>query len=442
MWYDEACFYQIYTLGFCGALYAGNDNSSDSEPVNRLDKIIQWIPHLKETGINAVYFCPVFESDFHGYDTKDFGKIDHRLGTDDDFKNVVTKLHENNIKVVIDAVFNHVGRNFMQFLDVKEKRENSAYLNWFNIDLNNNNAYNDGLYYEGWEGHYELVKLNLRNPEVRGHIFEYVKSWVDKYDIDGLRLDVAYCLPQEFIRELRSFTDNLKPEFFLLGEILGGDYNTIIGDGLLHSATNYECYKGLHSSFNSMNMFEIGYSLNRQFGSEPWTLYKNRHLLCFADNHDVDRIASILSTPEHLPLIYGVIYGMPGIPCVYYGSEWGTKGQKHDGSDADLRPSFDAPETNELTKIISQYAKAHSESQALIYGSYRQVLITNKQLIFERKTDTERVLVALNADKEEFHANFDAGCGQATDLIDGSVHDFGGGSTLKPYSICYWKCEC
>ena len=90
---------------------------------------------------------------------------------------------------------------------------------------------------------------------------------------------------------------------------------------MLHSCTNYECYKGLYSSFNCMNMFEIGHSLARQFGPEQWTLYKGKHLLCFCDNHDVTRVASILQEPRHLPLIYGLMFGMPGIPCLYYGSE-------------------------------------------------------------------------------------------------------------------------
>ena len=163
------------------------------------------------------------------------------------------------------------------------------------------------------------------------YLLESVRGWVDEFDIDGLRLDVAYCLDENFVRRLRSFCDSLKPDFFLVGEMLHGDYNRLMNDSMLHSATNYECYKGLYSSFNSMNMFEIVHSLLRQFGPENWTLYKGKHLLSFVDNHDVTRVASILTNEKHLPLIYALMFGMPGIPCVYYGSEWGAKGEEKPG---------------------------------------------------------------------------------------------------------------
>ena len=184
------------------------------------------------------------------------------------------------------------------------------------------------------------------------YLLESVRGWVDEFDIDGLRLDVAYCLDENFVRRLRSFCDSLKPDFFLVGEMLHGDYNRLMNDSMLHSATNYECYKGLYSSFNSMNMFEIVHSLLRQFGPENWTLYKGKHLLSFVDNHDVTRVASILTNEKHLPLIYALMFGMPGIPCVYYGSEWGAKGEKSQGDPA-LRACFDGPQTNGLTEWIA-----------------------------------------------------------------------------------------
>ena len=272
------------------------------------------------------------------------------------------------------------------------------------------------------------------------NLLDCVKFWVDEFDIDGLRLDVAYCLDKDFIRRLRSFTDGLKPEFFLVGETLHGDYNQWVGDGMLHSCTNYECYKGLWSALNSMNLFEIVHSLKRQFGPEQWTLYKGKHLFCFADNHDVTRAASVLTDPKHLPLMYGILFGMPGIPCLYYGSEWGEKADKKQGDPA-LRPSFEAPEWNELTDLLQAMAKAHRESEALCYGDFQDVVLTNKQTIFQRRTDTERVLVAVNADSQPYTAHFNANCGQAIDLITGKLHDFGGGSELPPYSVAFWKCE-
>lgn len=436
MWAYESVFYQIYPLGFCGAPF-----ENDGALVNRIKKVMDWIPHMKQMNVDAIYFSPVFESDTHGYNTRDYRKIDCRLGTNEDFKEVCRALHENGIKVVLDGVFNHVGRGFYQFQDVLKNRESSPYVSWFGrIDFGGNSPYDDHLWYEGWEGNYDLVKLNLHNEDVVRHLLDSVDYWINEFDIDGLRLDVAYCLEPEFLRRLRSFADSKKQDFFLVGEMLHGDYNRLMNDQMMHSATNYECYKGLHSSFNSMNMFEINHSLLRQFGPENWTLYRGKHLLSFVDNHDVTRVASILNNERHLPLIYGMMYGMPGIPCTYYGSEWGEKAEKHQGDPA-LRPCIDTPKWNELTDFIALLGKARHESQALNYGDFRSVLLTNKQCIFERKTGEERVLVAINADGEDFMAHFDAGCGQAVDLITGETHDFGGGSRMEAYSVHFWKCE-
>ena len=435
MWAYERVFYQIYPLGFCGAPFE-NDGKQES----RILKVIDWIPHIEKLGANAIYFSPVFESDTHGYNTRDYTKIDCRLGTNEDFKLVCDKLHAAGIKVVLDGVFNHVGRGFWAFQDVLANREGSRYRDWFHIDFGGNSNYNDGLWYEGWEGNYDLVKLNLRNEEVIQHIFSAVKGWIDEFDIDGLRLDVAYCLDHDFLRRLRQHVDGLKDDFFIVGETLHGDYNQWMNDAMCNSVTNYECYKGLFSSFNSMNMFEICHSLARQFGPENWTLYKGKHLLSFVDNHDVSRIASNLNNEKHLPLIYALAFGMPGIPCVYYGSEWGAKANKSEGDPA-LRACFEKPEFNELSEYIAKLAEAKKGSKALNYGNFRNVVLTNHQCIFERACDGERVLVAINASDQPYTAHFDAGCGMAEDLISGQPHDFGGGSELPPYSAAYWKME-
>lgn len=366
MWAYESVFYQIYPMGFCGAPFA-----NDGVLEHRIRNVEQWIPHIKKLGCNAVYFSPVFESDSHGYNTRDYRKIDVRLGDNEDFGQVCRALHENGIRVVLDGVFNHVGRDFEPFRDVVRNREGSPYINWFyRIDLNGNSNYNDGLWYEGWEGNYDLVKLNLCNEEVVAYLLESVKYWVEEFDIDGLRLDVAYSLDENFVRRLRRFTRELKEDFYLVGEMLHGDYNRLMNDEMLHSATNYECYKGLYSSFNSLNLFEVIHSLSRQFGPEEWTLYKGKHLLSFVDNHDVTRVASILSKEEHLPLIYALMFGMPGTPCIYYGSEWGAKARKEEGDPA-LRPCFEQPVWNELCDWISRLALAKKQSEALNYGGFK-----------------------------------------------------------------------
>ncbi|MDO4317402.1 MAG: alpha-amylase family glycosyl hydrolase [Lachnospiraceae bacterium] len=434
MWADESVFYQIYPLGLCGA-----PAKNDGVLVNRIGRVTEWIPHLQKLGITAVYFSPIFESDEHGYDTRDYAKLDCRLGTNADFAAVCGALHEAGIRVVLDGVFNHVGRGFWAFQDVLANGWNSRYKDWFHIHFDGQSCYGDPFWYEGWEGCFNLVKLNLQNEEVVQYLLGAVEGWIREFDIDGLRLDVAYCLDPNFVRRLRSFCDGEKPEFWLCGEMLHGDYNRLMNDQMLHSVTNYECYKGLYSAFNSYNLFEIVHSLLRQFGPEPWTLYKGKHLLAFADNHDVTRVASILTNPQHLPLVYGMLFGMPGIPCVYYGSEWGMKGEKAQG-DAALRPEVRQPEENELTRWIGTLAAAHRGSRALCYGTFRSLVLTNRQCVFERAADGERVLVCVNAEENDFDARFSCGADSAVDLLTGERVPLENGCHLEGYSVRFLRC--
>ena len=198
MWADETVFYQIYPLGFCGAPF-----ENDGVQEHRVLKVLDWVEHLRRLHVGALYLCPVFSSDTHGYNTRDFFRIDERLGTNADFQEVCRKLHESGIRVVLDGVFNHVGRGFWAFQDVLRNRERSPYIDWFYIDLGGNSCYDDGLWYEGWEGNYDLVKLNLRKEAVVEHLLEAVRFWVQEFGIDGLRLDVAYCLDKDFLRLLQ-----------------------------------------------------------------------------------------------------------------------------------------------------------------------------------------------------------------------------------------------
>ena len=444
MWAFESTFYQFYPIGFCGAPL-----HNDGIQEHRIKRVAEWADYLEELGVGAVLLNPVFESSAHGYDTRDFTKIDCRLGTNDDFVEVVRELHDHGIRVVLDAVFNHVGREFWAFQDVREKRWDSPYRDWFFINFEGDSAFGDGFWYEGWEGCFDLVKLNLRNPAVVEYLLDIVRAWRYEFDIDGLRLDVAYSLDHDFIRRLRQVANDITAasepgrDFVLIGETLHGDYSQIVNDGMLHSCTNYECYKGLYSSFNSQNMFEIAHSLHRQFGGDPWCIYRGLHLLSFADNHDVTRLASILTEPRAIRPAYGLLFGMPGIPCLYYGSEWGQAGVKGAHDDYDLRPEFVEPEPNELTEYLKGLIAARADSRALNYGSYRNVVITNKQLLFERAADmdgehpAERVLVAVNAVDESFTLQADELRGPFADLLDRGAApvELDGSLELAPFEV-------
>ncbi len=386
-------------MGLCGA---PQENSFGAPPVERLEKLHGWLDHLQALGVGALYLGPVFESASHGYDTADYLTVDRRLGTNRTLTALSRELHRRGLRLILDAVFHHVGREFWAFRDLRERGERSQYAGWFaGLSFGGRSPMGDPFRYQGWEGHYELVKLNLGNPALRAHLFQAVEGWVREFDIDGLRLDVAYLLEPEFLQALAARCRGLKPDFWLLGEVIHGDYRRWAGPGLLDSVTNYECYKGLYSSHNDRNYFEIAHTLDRQFG--PGGLYRDLPLYAFADNHDVDRVASLLREPAHLYPLYCLLFTIPGVPSIYYGSEWGLQGRKTKSSDRALRPSLeleqarrDAPHP-ELAQAIALLARVRSGSAALRYGDYHPLHVSHEQLAFLRQAQGEAVVVAVNA---------------------------------------------
>jgi len=435
-WIRESIFYQFYTLGFCGVL----EPNKVYEEENRLTKIEKWIPHLKEMSVNAIYFAPIFESSYHGYDTKDYYKIDKRLGTNKDFKELCEKLHENNIKIILDGVFNHVGREFWAFKDVQENGRNSRYCNWFtNLNFDSRSPMGDEFNYQSWNGCYDLVKLNLRNQEVLDHLLHAVGAWIDEFDIDGLRLDAADSIDFEFFKILKKFIEAKKENFWLMGEVIHGDYTRWANPKGLDSVTNYECYKGNYSSHNDKNYFEIAYSINRLFGSDG--IYKNLCLYNFADNHDVNRLASTLKNPEYIYNVYTLLYAMPGVPSIYYGSEYGIKGVKGKGTDLPLRPELELGKINEpndkLFELIKRLGKIRRESEALKYGSYEQVVIKNEQFIFTRTSKDDKIYIILNLSDKERYLDFELSFAEGIDLLDKNETVINGGKVsiaVPPFS--------
>jgi cyclomaltodextrinase / maltogenic alpha-amylase / neopullulanase len=401
-WIPEAIFYHIYPLGLCGAPLR---NDFNAPAVPRLEQIYGWLEHIQSLGANALYLGPLFESTIHGYDTADYYHVDRRLGSDETLARLSTVMHERGLRLVLDGVFNHVGRDFWAFRDVLANRQGSAYQDWFaNLRFDQRSPYNDPFSYEGWNGHYELVKLNLRNPAVKEHLFGAVESWIRDFNIDGLRLDAADCLDFDFIRELADFCRQLRPDFWLMGEVIQGDYRRWANPQMLDSVTNYEVYKSLYSSHLEHNYFEIAYALNRQFG--PDGIYQGLPLYTFADNHDVNRVASSLANPAHLYPLYCLLFSLPGIPSIYYGSEWGLTGKKTRYSDLPLRPQLileeaarTAPQPR-LAADIARLAGVRNSSAALREGDYRQILVQSEQLVFVRQSGNERVIVAVNSSEK------------------------------------------
>lgn len=416
-WYDTANFYHIYPLGLCGC-----PTENHGEKGNGFPLLTKWADHAKTLGCNAIYLGPVFQSGSHGYDTIDYRIVDNRLGTNEDLRGFVSHCHHNGMAVILDGIFNHVGRDFFAFRDVQEKREVSPYCSWFcNLNFGGNNEYNDGFCYENWGGYNLLVKLNQQNPAVQQYHFDTIRQWVEEFDIDGLRLDAADVLDFSFMQNLRSFTSGLKPDFWLMGEVIHGDYSRWANSAMLHSVTNYDLSKGLWSGHNDHNYFEIAHTVRRLQG-----ICGNTKLYTFVDNHDVARIASKVNNPAHLPLIELLVQTLPGIPSLYYGSEFALKAEKQRGSDWNLRPALDLdalladPATAAHAAYIAKIGQARSHTPALSMGEYRELLLTNRQFAFARISENTAVVTALNNDDSPAHLEMPlpVAAQTCTDLLD------------------------
>ena len=424
-WYNEAIFYHIYPLGLTGAPKT-NDYSAS---VSRLNTLLPWIDHIKEIGCTALYIGPLFESVGHGYETTDYKKLDSRLGTNEDLKNFVAVCHEKGIKVIFDGVFNHTGRDFFAFKDIQQNRENSRYLNWYcNVNFGGNNEYNDGFSYENWGGYNLLVKLNQRNPEVQNYICDVIRFWVSEFDVDGIRLDAADVLDFDFMRALRRTAAEVKEDFWLMGEVIHGDYSRWVNGETLHSVTNYALHKALYSGHNDHNYFEIAHTVKYLQNMGNLDLYN------FVDNHDVERIYTKLSNKAHFAPVHVLLYTLPGVPSIYYGSEFGIEGKKEKFSDDSLRPALnlkdyaDAITTNPNTALIAALGKVRQHTPALSYGSYTELHLTNRQFAFARDLDGVRVIVTVNNDDNAAGMSLPAGnCAEYVGTLTGQKVSVEGG---------------
>ena len=391
-WYERGVFYHMYPLGMTGA----PRHNDATEVTNLFAELLQWILHIRSLGCNAIYIGPLFESTSHGYDTRDYKLVDRRLGDNESFKVFVKQCHDSGIRVVVDGVFNHTGREFFAFKDIQEKKWDSPYKDWYKgVNFDWQGPCGDPFGYDAWQGHFELPCLNLFNPAVRSYLFDVIRFWVDEFDIDGIRLDCANVLDFNFMKEMRQETARMKEDFWLMGEVIHGDYSRWVNPQMLHSVTNYELHKSLYSGFNDHNFFEIAHNVRRLEAI-------GRQLYTFVDNHDEDRIASKLKLKEHLIPIYLCLFTLPGIPSIYYGGEWGVEGKRTSTSDEALRPAIPISQSDErnceLTQFICAVGRIHDENEEFHGGRYQELLLTNRQYAFARHGADSVIITAVNND--------------------------------------------
>ncbi len=428
-WYDEAVFYHIYPLGMTGA----PKENLYGEPVHRLNALVPWISHIKEIGCNAIYIGPLFESVGHGYETTDYKKLDSRLGINEDLTNFVSECHKQGLKVILDGVFNHTGRDFFAFKDIKQNRENSQYKDWYcSVNFWGNNSFNDGFSYENWGGYDLLAKLNQRNPEVKDYICDVIRFWVKEFDIDGLRLDAADVMDFDYMQSLRQVANEVKPDFWLMGEVIHGDYSRWVNGETLHSVTNYMLHKALYSAHNDHNYFEVAHTIKYVSNMTGDRL----KLYTFVDNHDVERIYTKLNNKAHFVPVHIMLYTLPGIPSIYYGSEFGIEGRKEKGSDASLRPALDYNDykdsvtTNPCTRLISVLGKIRQKTPALCFGDYKELELQTTHFAYERTFEGKSVIVTVNNSENAVNMNLLCGnfkeyvgvlSGEKVTVVNGSI---------------------
>ena len=425
-WYAEAIFYHIYPLGLAGA----PARNGGSAPGDRLVTLVPWIAHLRALGCSALYIGPLFESVGHGYETTDYRKLDSRLGTNEDLKAFVAECHSQGVRVVFDGVFNHTGREFFAFRDLLANRENSPYRDWYGgVDFNGNNGYGDGLSYDNWGGFDALPKLNHQNPQVRSYLLDVVRFWIEAFDVDGIRLDAADVLDFGFMRELRRLSDALKPDFWLMGEVIHGNYGEWVNGTMLHSVTNYQLYKALYSAHNDRNYFEIAHTVQALVQRLGGTAY---HLYNFVDNHDVERIYTRLTDKKNFKPVHLLLYTLPGIPSIYYGSEFGIEGRKERLSDESLRPALDLPgataaaKENGFMALISALGRIRRHTPVLRNGAYTELLLTNRQYAFSRAGGTGTAIIAVNNDDQPARVEVPA-VGRFIEALTGEIREASGG---------------
>jgi cyclomaltodextrinase / maltogenic alpha-amylase / neopullulanase len=380
-WIRTVIWWHVYPLGFTGADPSGADRTRG----RGLRALIPWLDHALRLGANGLALAPIFQSEAHGYDTVDHFRIDDRLGDDAAFDELVAAAHARGLRVLLDGVFNHVGRSSVAL---------AAHPAWTKRGPDGGPA--------TFEGHATLVELDHANPDVADYVTGVLDHWLDR-GADGWRFDAAYTMPTGFLADVVSRSRARHPDAYFIGEVLHGDYAQIVDDARLDSVTQYELWKAIWSSLNDRNFFELAWAIKRH---DAWL--STFVPLTFVGNHDVTRLASALTDERHVPHALAILFTLAGTPSVYYGDELGLLGVKEHraGGDDAIRPEFpDRP--GELTGAAAETFRLHQ----LLTGLRRRhpwvhaartttVQLANRQLAYDVNADGQRLRVALSTDDE------------------------------------------
>jgi len=444
-WAADSVWYQIFPLGYFDCAHANDHQGptrSASEGLARLGDD-DTLDHLVSLGVGVVLLNPIVESDTHGYDTADFFEVDRRLGTTEDFRAAVKKIHARGIRIVLDGVFNHVGRNHFAFRDVRDKGQSSKYCGWFHLDFSDgaSSPFGDSFGYDAWEGHADLPRLNLDHPDVVRHCHDVARFWLSDVGVDGWRLDVAHEISPAFWRGFRAACLEAKPDMVLVGELIHGDYTAYVAEGVLCSGTNYQLSWPLWHSLVDRNYYELVHSLERS-----QNLYGGLKLLEFLGNHDTPRLASRLGDLAgrggHELALGGLLLGTEGMPCLYYGDEYGMEGwgTKDGGEerDRDLRrppPTDPTDEQRRRSDACAALLALRRRAPVFSRGAVTVASNSNEQMVLARSAGEDgTAIIAFNC-AEEAQDGLPDYCSPIPGWLDGSYRGelaYAGGTRLDP----------
>lgn len=389
VWVRHAVWWHLYPLGFTGADTTGRRR----QPVRGLAHIVEWLDYAVRLGASGIALGPVFASATHGYDTIDYYRIDSRLGDAADFDRLVSQAHERGLRVLLDGVFNHVGRDHPAFTDTITGGPRA---DWFRRTGAAQPASEDN--YETFEGHPGLLALNHANPAVADYVSDVMTHWLER-GADGWRLDAAYSVPPAFWSTVLHRVRQAHPDAYLVGEVIHGDYAAIVADTGMHSVTQYELWKATWSSLNDRNFFELAWALDRH------NTYLDTFVpMTFVGNHDVTRIASALVDERHLFHALVLLLTTGGTPSIYYGDEQafhGVKEQRAGGDDA-IRPALPASPAD-LSPLGASTYRLHQDLIGLrrrhpwLHNARTNIIsLTNQHLVYDAIDGIHRIRVLLN----------------------------------------------
>jgi cyclomaltodextrinase len=366
-WADHAIWWQLQPLGFTGA--ERDALPADAPAVHRLDRILPWLDYLLELGCNGLALGPVFASRTHGYDTTDHFRIDSRLGDEQDFDRLVEACRARGIRLLLDGVFNHVGRDFDAFRRAEQGDPDAR--RWFRWD---------GEHPVTFEGHDRLVAFDHDEPAVADHVVAVMTHWLER-GADGWRLDAAYQVPDTFWHRVLPRVREGRPDAWIAGEVIHGDYAAVVAGSGMDTVTQYELWKAVWSALNDRNLHELAHAVGRHSA-----MLDTFAPLTFVGNHDVTRLASKLDRADHLGHAIAVLMTLGGVPSVYAGDEQGFTGVKEErefGDDA-VRPAF-PDDPSGLAPFGAPVFELH---QRLIALRRRHPWLTRAHTTVEHLTDT------------------------------------------------------